>query len=695
MTLLRRIFNIILWCGKAPEYLLESLTTLIPKKSQANAPSDFRPITVSPVLIRALHRVLASRMTTMIRLDQRQRAFRPTDGCSDNVFLLDMVLRHHRKRCKPLFLASLDIAKAFDSVAHATIRETLEVMGLPTPMVRYITDTYKRSTTRLYCNDWSSDKFAPTCGVKQGDPMSPVIFNMIIDRLLEGLPDDVGAKIGELKINAAAFADDMLLFASTPMGLQRLIDQATNFLAKCGLKVNAAKCLTVALKNVPHEKKVVVDRETIFLCQGRQLPALRRSDEWKYLGVPFTPEGRMTVRVTDGLRVAVDKLTRAPLKPQQRLFALRTMVIPGLFHQLELGSTHISLFRKCDKILRHAVRGWLNLPSDTPNAYIHANTVDGGLGIQSTRWLAPLRRLNRLLKLPVAQQNMAGPVGGFLTNEIAQCRTRLGEGGELLLKPSDIRRKWARQLYERVDGVGLRESARVPQQHAWVHEGTRLLSGRDFLQSCKLRINALPTKSRTTRGRPHERLCRAGCRGPETLNHVLQQCHRTHHTRIKRHNAVASYVARGLRRQEYEVEEEPRIQTDQGLRKPDIAAKQGRTLLLIDAQVVNDQIDLDTAHRNKVSYYSPMEELLKEKYQVADVRFTSITVSWRGVWSGRSAEELIDLGILRKKELKIISSRAIIGGLASFHVFNKSTTTSTRMRRRDRGKRGPRRRTLQ
>lgn len=357
--ILCRIVNIIMWCGKAPLHLLESITTLIPKKSKAKTPGEFRPITVSSVLIRTLHKIFASRMARAVELDQRQRAFRPTDGCSDNVFLLDLMLRYHNKSHKPLFIVSLDIAKAFDSVTHKSIQETLKIMGLPTPMIEYIMDAYSRSVTRLSCDSWTSEKIKPTYGVKQEDPMSPIIFNMVIERLLKELPEDIGARIGGLVINAAAFADDMLLFATTPMGLQKLLDISVAFLSKCGLQVNASKCLTVSLRNVPHEKETVIDAETVFLCQGRMLPALRRTSEWSYLGVPFTPEERVKLDISGKLRNMLEKLTKAPLKPQQRLFALRTNVNPGLYHQLELGCTNISILRKCDKIVRHAVRQWL------------------------------------------------------------------------------------------------------------------------------------------------------------------------------------------------------------------------------------------------------------------------------------------------------------------------------------------------
>lgn len=75
---------------------------LIPKKSNAKEPGDFRPITVSSAIIRTLHKIFALRLRKSVALDERQRAFRPTDGCSDNIFLLDLALRYHFQKHKSL-----------------------------------------------------------------------------------------------------------------------------------------------------------------------------------------------------------------------------------------------------------------------------------------------------------------------------------------------------------------------------------------------------------------------------------------------------------------------------------------------------------------------------------------------------------------------------------------------------------------
>lgn len=90
--LMTRIFNIFLIIGKIPVCLLESRTTLIPKKHDACLPEEFRPITVSSVLVRTFHKVLVNRLQKHIKLNERQKAFRDIDGCAENILLLNMAL---------------------------------------------------------------------------------------------------------------------------------------------------------------------------------------------------------------------------------------------------------------------------------------------------------------------------------------------------------------------------------------------------------------------------------------------------------------------------------------------------------------------------------------------------------------------------------------------------------------------------
>lgn len=239
---------------------------------QHETPAD-RPISVSSVLTRTFHKILGTRLSRLVNLDERQKAFLPLDGCAENIFKLDLFLRYHRRKFKPLHLASVDVAKAFDSVSHNTLRDTLISMGVPEPMLEYIMYTYENSVTRLTCGGWLSESIHPTCGVKQGDPLSPVMFSRVIDLLLRRLPGEVGVEIAGLNTNAFAFADDLVFVAATAQGLQLTLDVAADYLAQCGLVINTSKSFTIALRNIPHVKKSVVDSKITFTCFGRRLPA--------------------------------------------------------------------------------------------------------------------------------------------------------------------------------------------------------------------------------------------------------------------------------------------------------------------------------------------------------------------------------------------------------------------------------------
>lgn len=673
LGILVRIFNTFMLCGKLPNHLLTSRTTLIPKKDDAADPGEFRPITVSSIFARTFHKVLANRMSRMIKLDSRQKAFRPIDGCSENIFLMDFALRYCRQNFKPLFMASLDVAKAFDSVTHQTIIDTLRSAGVPSLMTEYIADTYGRSVTRLHCENWESEVIHPTCGVKQGDPLSPMIFNLVIDRLFSKLPTEVGLRLGDISLNAIGFADDLVLFATTPKGLQTLLDITANYLQECGLCVNASKCFTVALRNVPKEKKSVVDARRTFCCLGQNILALKRSEEWKYLGVPFSPEGRLVGHPLEQLKRLLGALTAAPLKPQQRLFALRAVVLPGFYHQLVLGSTNIGLLNKMDVAVRSSIRRWMALPHDVPNAYFHADAKDGGLSFPSFRWIIPLQRFHRLKKLKGTEDmEMPEIMKQFVQLEIKRAEERLRDQGRTINTMTLYKRRFADLLYNSNDGRPLEKSRGVNGQHRWVVDGDLFVSGRDFVNMNKLRINAIPLKARMARGQPREKHCRAGCRDAETLHHVLQICHRTHAARIKRHDACIDYLTQNLS-PECAITREPKYQTPAGLLKPDVLVVRGTSAIVVDAQIVGERAALNRAHQAKIDKYMSLKDTIQRECAAQQVIFTSLTLSSRGVWSRQSFEHLVELKLLKLKDAKILSTRVLVGGLHAVGVFNRST----------------------
>lgn len=679
IPILVRIFNLMMWIGKVPRRLRVAKTIFIPKKKNPQLPEDFRPITLGSILIRWFHSILAKRISSSISFELSQRGFMPTDGCADNTTMIDLLLRDHHQRFASCYIAVLDVSKAFDTVSHNALYGTLTSYGMNERFIGYIRHVYSSFSIQLSGDTWESDHpILPRSGVKQGDPLSPVLFNLIIDRLIRKLPAEVGCKIGNHMTNVAAFADDLIIWASTPGGLQKLLDIVHDFLKSCGLRLNSAKCRSISIKGQPKQKRsVIVQNE--FKINGVTMPALKRTEEWKYLGVTFTADGRTKVDLKDELSQKLDLLTRAPLKPQQRLFALRTVLIPQLYHVLTLGNVMIGCLNGIDRTVRSYLRKWLRLPDDAPIAFFHADVEDGGLGIISLRWQAPLIRLNRLRNLQLPLPGGTVTADTFIASEVAKVERRLDTGVVRILSKGDLKSFWANRLHESFDGRGLLHCSDHKQAHRWLKEPTRLMSGRDFIHCVKLRINALPTLSRCSRGRGTSRRCRAGCEAQETLNHVVQGCYRTKADRTKRHDSLVKYLDRNLRNKGYMTLVEGQFRTTDGIRKPDIVASKGNEIYVLDAQVVTDGRDLSSMHRCKVGKYNTlgMVRSLTDRFNATQVHFGAITLTWRGIWCRESVSDLLRWGFIERGEVAILGIRVMLGSIIAHRRFLRYTSRRT------------------
>ncbi|KAL3220279.1 hypothetical protein MRX96_029962 [Rhipicephalus microplus] len=115
-----------------------------------------------------------------------------------------------------------------------------------------------------------------------------------------------------------------------------------------------------------------------------------------YNGIQFRGTEASNDSVRKDLATLLNRLAKAPLKPQQRLVALGFYLIPRLVHRLVLGPLSAKMLFKLDRSIRVAVRHWLNLPHDVPLGFLYAPVPVGGLGILCLRTTIPGMRIKQL-----------------------------------------------------------------------------------------------------------------------------------------------------------------------------------------------------------------------------------------------------------------------------------------------------------
>lgn len=679
------VYNVILRTGSIPSEWKRSRTTFLPKRvGGERSVADYRPITIGSVGLRQLHRILAIRLNQEVMLDERQRGFIAADGCCENIAVLDALLWESRQSLREIHVAVLDFAKAFDTVSHEAVIECARKKGLSPRFISYLAERYNEAEMVFEVNGSRSERYPVRRGVRQGDPLSPVVFNLIMEEVLAAVPREVGFRLVGEHVSALAFADDLTLVTSSIAGMRKALHEVEKAARALGLEINPTKSAVLSMVPDRKRRKHHYVEGRIFRLKTKWLKQLGSTERFRYLGVDYEASGVRTVEIE--LDESLRRIGVAPLKPQQKLIVLRTFLVPRYQHALVLGNISGGRLREIDVLIRRHVRKWLRLPKDSPDAHLHASACDGGLGVPSLVTAVPnliARRLERL-----ATSSFGAARAAYRSTRVEKkLRWALKMQGELNISEvqhSDSteigKRYWRERLYASVDGRELSEASKCVASSRWVSSGADGIPGRDFVQYVHVHINALPSRVRNSRGRRDHMpvCCRAGCESSETTAHIIQQCWRTHGGRIRRHDAVTEYVAKALERKKWTVVREPHVNTNVGLRKPDlVCSRQGRVVVL-DTQVVTGARPLDRSHREKVGKYMntpDFVEQVRRRFAAGEadsVEGTSCTISWRGIWSKMSAESLREMGI-KVDVLSAIATRVLCGSHTNWTRFNAMT----------------------
>jgi len=204
---------------------------------------QWRPITIGSVMLRAFSNMLTKRLQDVCPIHWSQKGFSETKGCSRNLIILHGVISRKKSRSESLAVVFIDLAKAFDSVSHKHIEEVLVRRGVDALMRGLIRDSYRGCSTRIGTIEGDTSRIGLQVGVKQGDPMSPLLFNLALDPLLRMLKKrGEGVQVGSNYLTSLAYIDDLVLLSHDWSGMALNLAILGAFCRLSGLSVNPKKC---------------------------------------------------------------------------------------------------------------------------------------------------------------------------------------------------------------------------------------------------------------------------------------------------------------------------------------------------------------------------------------------------------------------------------------------------------------------
>ncbi|KAL2102371.1 hypothetical protein ACEWY4_001539 [Coilia grayii] len=264
--------------GYIPECVKPARTVLLPKTTEVqalNEPGNWRPITIGSFLLRLFSKLLHSRLRAACPISERQRGFVSAPGCSENLFsLLTLVRKAHQER-RTLAVVFLDVAKAFDTVCHQHIFDALRQRGVDRHIIKCIRSGYECCTTRIALKGEHSEPIATTRGFRQGEPLSPLLFNLAMDPLLCTLSTEgKGVSVGGSNVAALAFADDLVLLSDSWGSMSHNLEITAAFCKLTGIRIQPNKSHRFLLSPDPANKRnsMRVNRCCRWMVAGESIP---------------------------------------------------------------------------------------------------------------------------------------------------------------------------------------------------------------------------------------------------------------------------------------------------------------------------------------------------------------------------------------------------------------------------------------
>ncbi|GJW60133.1 putative RNA-directed DNA polymerase [Tanacetum coccineum] len=346
--------------GRLLKELNHTIIALIPKVNTPARVNDYRPISCCNVLFKCISKIIANRLKDSLQrlVSPNQSAFVPGRCISDNILLTQEIMHnYHLDRGVPRCAFKVDIQKAYDTVDWNFLRVILIGFGFHERMIAWIMECVTTTSFSISINGSLHGYFKGKRGLRQGDPLSPYLFTLIMEvftlilhrRVQEASNFTYHRFCSELDLINLCFADDLFLFVHGDVNSAKVIKEALDdFKDASGLNPSMPKSKAYFCNVINYTKLAILN---VLPFEEDRLPV-------KYLGVPLV-SSRLIFRDCKEL---IDKV-------QNRVndWKAKSLSIAGRLQLIQsvLGSLHVywaSVFMLPTRVLldiEQIMRGFL------------------------------------------------------------------------------------------------------------------------------------------------------------------------------------------------------------------------------------------------------------------------------------------------------------------------------------------------
>ncbi|KAM0834610.1 hypothetical protein ACQ4PT_063479 [Festuca glaucescens] len=243
-----------------------AIITLIPKRLEAVEVGYYRPISLVHSFAKLFSKILANRLRPKMHslVSMNQSAFIKGRNLHDKFMLVRQLARKINSRKEVGVLLKLDISRAFDSLSWSFLFEVLRHLGFPEIWLRWVAIALRSATTRVLVNGVPGRKIYHARGLRQGDPLSPQLFVLMMEvatcLIRKAVEEELFSPIGNCtpEQRLSIYADDVVLFVKpNSMDLMAVREILGIFGEASGLRVNYLKTSATMIRGTILDKEAV------------------------------------------------------------------------------------------------------------------------------------------------------------------------------------------------------------------------------------------------------------------------------------------------------------------------------------------------------------------------------------------------------------------------------------------------------